>query len=489
MRLTVPAHPSSTATGRRIRRLLSALWMVSSLALPVVGAAALRGVFLPTYDPDPTVHVVRQGETLLEIAYRYGVTVDQLVRANGLTSPSRIYVGQRIVIPRPGPGEDMQVHSVQAGESLAMIALRYGVTVEQIISTNNLPDRNQIAAGQELVIPGTLDRYSSTEDDTEYVVQPGDSLHRISVLFGISVDDLIAANRLPGAGGIYPGLALRIPSGALTPLTDGESAGTASAQPDIYTVRPGDTLATIALRHDVTVDGLVVANGLDGSRRIFAGQSLRIPESGAAARPEPQQTATSHRVQEGETLAEIALKYAVTVHALAAANGIRNLARIAPGTVLSIPSALAGTNSVRYATTGSGLCEDTEIEVEQVGSGYFAQPLRGYQFTQKFHQFHPGVDLAADIGDPVYAADSGVVVFDGWNPYGYGNLLVLDHGNGWRTYYGHLSRIVAGCGDRVSRGEIIAEVGNTGNSTGPHLHFEILRFGIAVNPEGYLKFR
>ena len=101
---------------------------------------------------------------------------------------------------------------------------------------------------------------------------------------------------------------------------------------------------------------------------------------------------------------------------------------------------------------------------------------------------HEGLDLAVPTGTPVFAADSGTVVYAGWNPVGYGNLVVLDHGNGWRTYYAHLQSVHVRCGEWLSRGSTIGEIGSTGNSSGPHLHFEMLRFGIAVNPAGYIRF-
>jgi murein DD-endopeptidase MepM/ murein hydrolase activator NlpD len=213
---------------------------------------------------------------------------------------------------------------------------------------------------------------------------------------------------------------------------------------------------------------------------------INIPEAGATARPYPAQTAVSHKVKAGETLSEIALMYGVTVHSLAAANGISNPARIYIGMVLSIPSAQAGSNSVRYASVGEGVCSD--VEITQTGTGYFIRPTSGYVVTQYFQVWHAGIDLATNEGTDVYAADGGTVVFSGWNTAGYGYLVVLDHGNGWRTYYAHLSEIDVLCRQWIPRGSILGKVGTTGNSTGPHLHFEILRFGISVNPAGYIRF-
>lgn len=461
------------------------------MALPVVGVAAIvQGASaLPAVGDQPT-YEVQAGDTLSLIALRYGVTVDELVQANGLADPDRIYIGQVLVIPRDQPQVDGQIYTVQTGESLAMIAKRYGVSTEQIIAANGLPDLNSIYSGQQLIIPTAAASPAVNTNDVTYTLQRGDSLYRVSLVFGVTVDDLLSANSLSGPNGIYPGLVVRIPTPGEQPSmappdvavpTTGENTGGRT-----YTVKMGDTLSEIAINYGVTVDGLVASNGLAGASRIYIGQVLNVPEAGATARPYPAQAAVSHRVKSGDTLSEIALKYGVTVHSLSVANGINNPARIYIGMVLSIPSAQAGSNSVRYASVGDGVC--TDIKLTQTGTGYFIRPTHGYYLTQPFLPWHAGTDLAADTGTDIYAADGGTVVFSGWNTAGYGNLIILDHNNGWRTYYAHLSDIYVDCGQWVPRGSIIGAMGSTGNSTGPHLHFEMLRFGIAVNPAGYIRF-
>lgn len=122
-----------------------------------------------------------------------------------------------------------------------------------------------------------------------------------------------------------------------------------------------------------------------------------------------------------------------------------------------------------------------------VGAGAFAWPadahfLSGYDYSAG----HPGLDLAAGAGTFIYAADAGAVVYAGWNDQGYGNLVILDHGNGWHTLYAHLSQVNVGCGQTVQQGEVIGLGGSTGHSTGPHLHFEMRGPGGSVNPWDYL---
>jgi murein DD-endopeptidase MepM/ murein hydrolase activator NlpD len=124
-----------------------------------------------------------------------------------------------------------------------------------------------------------------------------------------------------------------------------------------------------------------------------------------------------------------------------------------------------------------------------IGSGTFVWPsdhhyLSGFDFNPDAN--HPAIDIAGDLGKPAYASDSGVIVYAGWNNWGYGNVIVINHGNGWQTLYAHLSQIDVSCGQSVIQGGVIGLIGSTGNSTGPHLHFEMMYNGVKVNPHDYL---
>lgn len=120
-----------------------------------------------------------------------------------------------------------------------------------------------------------------------------------------------------------------------------------------------------------------------------------------------------------------------------------------------------------------------------VGTGGYVYPtpmhtLSGFDFSPETNHF--GIDLAGQTGNAIYASDSGVVVYSGWNDWGYGNMVVIDHGNGWQTLYAHLSSYNVGCGASVTQGQVIGTMGSTGNSSGPHLHFEIRNDSYRANP-------
>lgn len=107
------------------------------------------------------------------------------------------------------------------------------------------------------------------------------------------------------------------------------------------------------------------------------------------------------------------------------------------------------------------------------------------RFGPRWGRSHTGIDIAANTGTPIYSCSKGTVEFTGWY-YGYGNLVIVNHGNGVKTYYGHCSKIYVSVGDAVTKDTLIAAMGSTGNSTGPHLHLEIRRNGTVVNPQNYL---
>jgi len=132
---------------------------------------------------------------------------------------------------------------------------------------------------------------------------------------------------------------------------------------------------------------------------------------------------------------------------------------------------------------GPGACE--AINGGAVGYGTFIWPsgqhiLSGFDYSPGTNHF--GIDIAGDTGEPVWATDAGVIVYAGWNNWGYGNMVLVDHGGGFQSLYAHLSGISVGCGQSLGQGDIIGALGNTGNSSGSHLHFEIMTSHAKINP-------
>jgi len=193
-----PKPKSRRTVSARVQQLISYAWIIASLALPALGLAVLAGGALTPVDRSATTHVVQAGENLSAIARRYGVTVEELVQTNGLNNPDLIYAGQILTIPIALEA-GTSLYTVQQGETLSEIAARYGVPVESIMAVNGLPTRDSIAVGQQLVIPPAVqpdDAPALDDASTVYTLQRGDSLYRVALIYGVSVDDLLAANNL-----------------------------------------------------------------------------------------------------------------------------------------------------------------------------------------------------------------------------------------------------------------------------------------------------
>jgi murein DD-endopeptidase MepM/ murein hydrolase activator NlpD len=269
-----------------------------------------------------------------------------------------------------------------------------------------------------------------------------------------------------------------------------------------YTVQTGDTLFGIAEKFGLKPSTLLFGNYdtlKDTPHSLRVGQSLNIlPVDG-----------TYYEWQGIENLTTVASFFGVDAESIINFPGNHldpdNIGdesnpNIVAGTWLVVPggarafnswSAPIGITRSNPASTrvvGLGACG--AISGGNVGFGTFIYPtvehwLSGTNYHPELG--HPAVDFAGSLGNAIYATDAGVVVYAGWNDYGYGNLIILDHGNSWQSLYGHLSQVNVSCGQSVGQGDVIGLMGSTGNSTGPHLHFELMNTNLGkVNPLDYL---
>jgi LysM repeat protein len=264
-----------------------------------------------------------------------------------------------------------------------------------------------------------------------------------------------------------------------------------------YTVVEGDTVFGIAEKFGLKPETILWGNYyilLDDPHALQPGQELNIlPIDG-----------TYHEWQQGEGLNGIATYYGVKPEDIIdypannldpATIGDPANPNIKPGTWLVVPgghrefiswSAPLGVtreNPASARVLGPGACDP--VSGGAVGFGAFIWPankhyLSGFDYTPNAN--HWGIDIAGNEGEGVYATDAGVVVYSGWNNYGYGNMIMVDHGNNFQSLYGHLSAINVQCGQSVGQGDVIGAIGTTGHSSGPHLHFEIRAISSFVNP-------
>jgi LysM repeat protein len=235
-----------------------------------------------------TIHVVQWGETLVLIASRYGVTVEAIMNANGLSNPDQIYAGQRLIIPTPGgpggpdgPGQGGR-HVVAAGETLTSIAFRYGTTAEALVAANGLSNGDWIYVGQVLNVPdGSSPLPADRGCGSSYVVQAGDTLSGIAWQYGVTVNVLMQANGLY-SDFIHQGQRLCMPTGGVAgpeigPEVGPERGPAPVASVTYYIVRAGDTLSGIAWRFGVSQSSIIRANYLSDPYLLYVGQRLAIP--------------------------------------------------------------------------------------------------------------------------------------------------------------------------------------------------------------------
>lgn len=235
------------------------------------------------------------------------------------------------------------------------------------------------------------------------------------------------------------------------------SSRTMTGEISVYTVRAGDTLSHIAEMYGVTANTILWANDLPRATAIKEGQTLIIlPIAGV-----------QHTIKKGDTLSAIAKKYDAEADEIMAYNQIASNDDLVVGEKLVIPG---GSITIAPAVSAS----PTKIAGSSSSGGWLSHPVPGAIRTQGIHGYN-AVDFGTSVGTSIRAAGSGEVIVSkssGWNG-GYGQYIVIRHSNGAQTLYAHLSRNDVGVGSYVTQGQVIGASGNTGRSTGPHLHFEV----------------
>lgn len=376
----------------------------------------------PEGPPPGFDHTLAEGETLWAVARNYGVTVDAIMEANDLSDRDVRRMSRGTVLRIPGvtgplappepvelpPLEDGAYHTLAEGETLWDVARLYEVSVEDILNANALDDEGvrMLRAGRAIAIPGidaddveraTRDRVTTTARGFRHTVSAGETIWDLSRAFGVSVSEIMAANRLDRteAGGLREGDAIFIP-------------GVAS----------------------------------DGGGRA----------------PRPRERTLSTRQREAMTAA----------------------ARMGLGSHASGGDLLHGrvrAEWIRAASRGSARGRTAGNLRWPVANGWF---VRGFGSGEG--GYHQAVDIMGEIGWNVRSAAPGIVGYSGDEIPGYGNVVLVIHPAGWVTMYAHNSVNFVVAGERVPAGGILAELGSTGISRGPHVHFEFIYDGRNCDP-------
>jgi LysM repeat protein len=462
-----------------------------------------------------TDYTVKPGESLWAIAQNYHISLKELSKINNLEDEEKLSIGQIIKIPIPSLSKDNTMkdddkedqiqydwieHIVESGENISLIAQKYHMPIETLCKLNNIDKEDYVYPGQRIKIKATekaesiyvADRSITNEEKEEvienaaspqeelkpvhYTVQSGDTLWSIAKKYEVSMEGIVAVNYLSNKDVLTVGQQLEIPAIGGLQQREGE------IKKIEYTVVKGDTLWSIAQQHEIKMHEIISINQLDSITTLSVGQKLNIPAYATVSAPKQETTSTAvvqkdipkdiaHYVQKGDTLWGISRKYQVSLQSITSANRISENSRLVVGQKLVIPN-------VRNST---------------VASRSFMWPIKGL-ITSQFgmrtlggrRDYHTGIDIDGHTGDPIRSAERGKVSFSGYiNGYGY--AVIIEHSGGYSTVYAHNSSNLVREGQTVSKGDIVAKLGATGNSTGSHLHFEIRKDGKPVNPLPYLK--
>lgn len=255
-----------------------------------------------------------------------------------------------------------------------------------------------------------------------------------------------------------------------------------------YVVKPGDNISKIAHKFGLKVSTLLWANELTSRETLQVNQTLLVPPTDGIY----------YQVKENDTISELAKTFEVDIEKVLAYNSLDSNRTIKVGQRIFLPDAqkqfipprvVAERESVRVPSAGAP-SRPASTGSATVGSIGFKllRPTKG-TLTQGYHGGHYGIDIGNVPNTPIYASADGVVITskDGWN-YGYGNYIIIDHGNGVQTLYGHMNTRELNVGDQVKRGQLVGRMGNTGRVFGPtgvHLHFELRINERKVNPNNY----
>lgn len=268
------------------------------------------------------------------------------------------------------------------------------------------------------------------------------------------------------------------------------SSDSVEKKPEIikYTVKSGDTLLSIANAYNVKLSTITESSNISANSLLKEGQELRFPSVDGVL----------YTVKEGETLWDISNTYDIEVSDIVSVSGIEFSDKLKIGQEIILPGVekikvaqpVKVASAQSSATTKAASRSGSTVKSSAARTTLGQWPVTGTitsMFGKRWGKMHNGIDIAVPTGTDVHAYMDGVVTRSGWDSGGYGYLVVISHGNGLTTYYGHNSKLLVSVGQKVTAGQHIAESGSTGDSTGPHCHFEVRKNGTPVNHMNYLK--
>jgi len=444
-------------------------------------------------ETDGPVYIVQEGDSLWDIAYRFRIPLEDLIRVNGFSDPGQLSVGAQLIIPGlPGVQGILTTQSIPYGENLHSLSRRYKIPEELLIRLNHLTSPEEFYTGSTLVIP---EQYAQPVSFRREILPPGQSLFEIAVLTGENPWTYVLDNHLTGTWSAVPGDVLQI-SSKDTSTQEEESPG---ALPP--------TISEVKINPTTLIQGKVVVIEIDGqdsmalggslmsnSLHFFTGRSdeyISLQGIHAMTQPGLYSLVISGTLPTEAPYYSAPFSFSQSVVIESGNYPFDPVLIVSPET---IDPAVTLPEDAQWATLSS------PITPEKLWDGIFTSPApepyqecwpslfgnrRSYNGSA-YSYFHSGLDFCGGVGTEILAPAAGRVVFAGPLTVR-GNATMLDHGWGIYSGYLHQSEINVKIGDMVQPGQLIGLVGGTGRVTGPHLHWEIWAGGVQVDPMDWLQ--
>ncbi len=433
--------------------------------------------------PSGPVYVVQLGDTLNVIAVKFGVTVDELIRANNLENPNMLSAGQELVIPGlEGVQGKLITEIVPLGDNLASLSRRFRIPQEMLVKLNRITSPDEVFAGANIIIPQDE---ANPPVSGRAVTGAGQTLLEAAAASNTAPWGMVSSNGLSGSWDVLPGSALYFEGGAQT----AESTGIpfiSSLQIDSLPLVQGKT-AVVRVK---ALAPLQLGGALNGRALNFFpvdaanNQYVAIQGVHAMARPGLVPFVLTGQAENGQTIS------------------FQQMVLLQAGGYVEDPPLFVDPQTIDPANTKP---EDDQVAAlvapvtpTRYWQGVFRVPvdepvcIKSWYGNRRsyngggFNYFHTGADYGVCANLNIYAPAPGVVVFAGPMTVR-GNATFIDHGWGVYSAYYHQSALKVQAGDRVEAGQLIGEIGATGRVTGPHLHWEIWAGGVQVEPLVWLE--
>jgi murein DD-endopeptidase MepM/ murein hydrolase activator NlpD len=432
--------------------------------------------------PTGPVYIVQEGDTLSSIAQRFGVSVEELVTYNQLSNPDILKAGDQLVIPGlEGIAGQLVTKPVALGDTLRSLSRRYQFPEDMLEKLNHLTSPDELYVGSSLVV---LTQPDEKQYNRRSMLSAGQSLLELAVLQGVNPWTMVAANELEGSWAGLPGDTLVLPGEA--------PEGPGALPPDIQLASLEPQPLVQGKLADIQItssEGITLSGELAGRKLNFF--STEIGKQAALQGVSAKQDPGVYPLTIMGSLADgTSFGFTQMVSVQDGGYPFDPPLSVDPAT---IDPEVTEPENAQYAALSS------VITPEKYWDGVFGRPVdpafadcwpsrfgnrRSYN-DGPYDYYHTGLDFCGQVGQPIYAPADGVVVFTDFLTVR-GNATVINHGEGVYTGYFHQSEFLVQPGDRVTKGQLIGRIGATGRVIGPHLHWEVIVGGVQVDPMDWL---